>query len=77
MVSLEVLERRQVRPDGRILDDSPFLTNLETHREVLDLPILRRHAAREIAPERHAGWVVDALRAKTPSTRRQRGPVWR
>jgi len=71
VVSLEVLDRvriegRQVRPDGRILDDSPFSTNLETHRYILDHPVIRRHAAGEVAPERHVGWVVDALRAELP-----------
>ena len=69
VVSLAVLERvriegRQARPDGRILDDSTFLTNLETHRELLEHPILRRHAGGEIVEERHVGWVVDALRAQ-------------
>ncbi len=70
VASLAVLERvriegRQARPDGKILDDSPFLTNLETHREILNHPIIRRHAAGEIVEERHVGWVVDALRSKT------------
>ena len=56
------IEGRQLRPDGRVVKDKDFETNLEAHRWILEHSVLLQHV-RGKTDGRHVGWVVDALRA--------------
>ncbi|MBX3251002.1 MAG: ATP-grasp domain-containing protein [Myxococcales bacterium] len=58
------VEGQQVRPDGRVVANAPFQTNVPAHRWVLEHEVLRAHCAVDAtrSSERHVNWVVDALR---------------
>lgn len=65
--SLEVLRRvhiegRQVLPTGKVLDESPFRTNVADHLRILEEPVLQRHS-RGDETGRHVNWVLAAFRA--------------
>jgi acetyl/propionyl-CoA carboxylase alpha subunit len=67
LASLEVLRRtriegRQVMPNGQVLDDRPFETNIAAHIQVLESDTLKAHC-RGGASGRHVNWVVEMLRA--------------
>jgi hypothetical protein len=62
-----VLERmrivgRQVMPNGQVIEDCPFETNIGAHVAVLESPMMKAHA-RGVAEGRHVNWVIDMLRA--------------
>jgi acetyl/propionyl-CoA carboxylase alpha subunit len=68
-VSREVLKRlvirgRGVMPDGRIIPNSEFKTNIPEHIKILDLPIMKQHCKGD-ETGRHVNWVVKALREAT------------
>ena len=70
--SMAVLKRmritgRQVTPDGRVLEDQPFLTNVPAHMVLLGHPVLVKHASAAGGPQRHVNWVVEALRSAKPA----------
>jgi len=65
--SLAVLERmriegRQVLPTGKVLEDSPFRTNIADHRRILVEQVLVRHSGGD-ETGRHVNWVLAAFRA--------------
>ncbi len=66
LASLEVLARtrivgRQVMPNGTVIPNSVFHTNLEAHTRVLSSDMVRDHGL-TTAAGRHVGWVVAMLR---------------
>ncbi len=68
LASLEVLSRmrivgRQVMPNGTVIPNSVFHTNLEAHRQVLHSDTVRDHGL-STAQGRHVGWVVSMLRGQ-------------
>ena len=68
LASLEVLARvniegRQLLPNGKILEDRPFETNVADHIRVLDTEMLKRHSESE-AKGRHVNWLIEMLRAE-------------
>ena len=68
LASLEVLARtrivgRQVMPNGTVIPNSVFHTNLEAHTRVLSSDMVRDHGL-TMAAGRHVGWVVAMLRAQ-------------
>ncbi|MEW5854817.1 MAG: biotin carboxylase N-terminal domain-containing protein [Myxococcota bacterium] len=56
------IEGRQVRPDGSVIDDTEFQTNIQDHIRILKSPLFKQHSQSK-APTRHVNWVVAALRA--------------
>jgi len=56
---------RQVLPNGKILADRPFETNLADHVDVLGTKMLKEHC-RGGARERHVNWLIEELRGRTP-----------
>jgi acetyl/propionyl-CoA carboxylase alpha subunit len=65
--SIAVLEAtrivgRQLMPNGHVLEDRPFETNIGAHVTVLESPMMKAHA-QGTAVGRHVNWVVDLLRA--------------
>jgi acetyl/propionyl-CoA carboxylase alpha subunit len=67
LASIAVLERmrivgRQVMPNGQVIEDCPFETNIGAHIVVLESPMMKAHA-RGVAEGRHVNWVIDMLRA--------------
>jgi acetyl/propionyl-CoA carboxylase alpha subunit len=65
--SLEVLRRvriegRQVLPTGKVLEDTPFRTNVADHLRILEEPVLVRHSQGD-ETGRHVNWVLAAFRA--------------
>jgi hypothetical protein len=66
LASLEVLKRtriegRQVMPNGTVIPQSEFMTNLTAHQQVLNTEMLKDHGL-STAHGRHVGWVVNMLR---------------
>jgi hypothetical protein len=66
LASLEVLGRmrivgRQVMPNGSVIPDSVFHTNLDAHMRILRTDMIREHGL-ATAKGRHVGWVVTMLR---------------
>ena len=66
LASLEVLARiriegREVMPNGTVIPQSEFRTNIEAHTLVLKTDMLRDHGL-STANGRHVGWVVSMLR---------------
>jgi acetyl/propionyl-CoA carboxylase alpha subunit len=75
LASLEVLRRtriegRQVMPNGTVLEDRPFQTNIDSHIQVLESETLKEHC-RGVARERHVSWVIEMLRASSAPAARQ------
>ncbi len=69
LASLGVLSKmtivgRQVLPNGKVLEDRPFETNLADHIDVLETDMLKAHCA-EGAPARHVNWLIDELRSRS------------
>lgn len=65
--SIEVLQRvriegRQVLPTGKVLEDSPFRTNVADHLRILVEPVLMRHSGGD-ETGRHVNWVLAAFRS--------------
>ena len=55
---------RQVLPNGKILGDRPFETNLSDHIEVLETEMVKKHCTVG-APERHVNWLIEELRSRS------------
>ncbi len=67
LASIEVLSRlkiegRQLLPNGKVLEDRLFETNIADHIWVLETDMIRRHFAGS-APDRHVNWLIEKLRA--------------
>lgn len=67
VASIVVIERmriegRQLLPNGKILEDRPFETNLRDHLYVLETDMLKNHC-RDEAEGRHVNWLIESLRA--------------
>lgn len=56
---------RQVLPNGKVLPDRAFETNLSDHVGVLETDMLKRHS-RGGAQERHVNWLIEELRSRNP-----------
>jgi acetyl/propionyl-CoA carboxylase alpha subunit len=56
------IEGRQLLPNGKILEDRPFETNLRDHLFVLETDMLKNHC-RDEAKGRHVNWLIESLRA--------------
>jgi len=66
LASLEVLRRiriegRQVMPNGAVVANAAFQTNIAAHQQVLSTDMIKDHGL-STAKGRHVGWVVSMLR---------------
>ncbi len=66
--SLAVLSKmkisgRQVLPNGKVLEDRPFETNILDHIDVLETEMLKAHCTSG-ATGRHVNWLIDELRSR-------------
>ncbi|MCH2109801.1 MAG: ATP-grasp domain-containing protein [Polyangiaceae bacterium] len=66
VLKLFTIEGRQLTPTGKVVQGAKFATNLADHGTLLDSEMLKLHS-KDIAPERHVGWVIDFMRQFAPA----------
>ncbi|MCA9534628.1 MAG: ATP-grasp domain-containing protein [Myxococcales bacterium] len=63
VLRLTRIEGRQVKPDGQVIRDSVFETNLRDHARILEADMMKEHA-NGVAADRHVNWVIRMLRTE-------------
>ncbi len=56
------IEGRQAMPNGTVLEDRAFETNVSAHLLVLESEMMKAHC-RDVAKGRHVNWVIEMLRS--------------